>query len=100
MRVARKAMVRIPVTEQLIRFLLCRRLKGARGHIYTFKAGQLCAEIFSGEDRIPQSCKAAVRRYLLSTLSDAIVHDLSDKYRIAVQVDKAWELLACVEYEN
>jgi hypothetical protein len=97
---ARKVRVHIPVTEQLIRFLLCRRLRGARGRVYTFKAGQLCAEIFSGEDRIPQSCKAAVRRYLLSTLYEAVVHELTDKYRIVVLVDKAWELLACVEYEN
>jgi hypothetical protein len=100
MRGAKKVMARIPVTEQLIRFLLCRRLRGARGHIYTFKAGQLCAEIFSGEDRIPQSCKVMVRRYLLSTLYEAVVHELTDKYRIVVQVNKAWELLACVEYEN
>jgi hypothetical protein len=94
------ARVRIPVTEQLIRFLLCRRLRGARGHIYTIKPFQICAEIFSGEDRVPQSCKVTVRRYLLSTLYEATVHELTTKYRIVVQVNKAWELLACVEYEN
>jgi len=99
MRGARKVKVRGPVTVQLIRFLLCRRLRRARGHIYTFKAGRLCAEIFMGED-ISQSCRAMVRRYLLSILHEAIVHELSDKQRIVVQVNKAWELLACAEYEN
>jgi hypothetical protein len=97
---ARKVRVHTPVTEQLIRFLLCRRLRGARGHIYTFKAGQLCAEIFGGEDRIQQSCKVMVRRYLLSTLYEAVVHELTDKYRIVVNVGKARELLGCADYEN
>jgi len=99
MRGVRKVRMHVPVTEQLIRFLLCRRLKGARGHIYTFRVGRLCAEIFMGED-ISQSCRTMVRRYLLSVLHEAIVHELSDKHRIAVQVNKARELLECVEYEN
>jgi len=100
MRGAGNTKVRIPVTEQLIRFLLCRRLRGARGNIYTIKAGQICAEIFRGESQVPVSCKVTVRRYLLSVLNEAIVRELTDKYRIVVNVNKAWELLACVEYEN
>jgi len=99
MRNARRARVRIPMTEQFIRFLLCRRLRGALGHMYTFRVGRLCAEIFTGED-VSQSCRVMVRRYLLSTLHEAIVHELSDKHRITVQVNKARELLECVEYEN
>jgi hypothetical protein len=99
MRGARKVRARVPVTEQMIRFLLCRRLRGARGHIYTIRVRRLCAEIFGGEDA-PQSCKAMVRRHLLAMLYEAVVHELSDNHRITVQVSKAWELLACVEYEN
>jgi hypothetical protein len=42
----------------------------------------------------------AVRRFVLAILHEAIVHELSDKYRIVVDVNKAWELLACAEHEN
>ncbi|CAG25657.1 hypothetical protein PyrSV_gp38 [Pyrobaculum spherical virus] len=100
MRGAGNVKIRISVTEQLIRFILCRRLKGARGNVYTIKAAQICAEIFRGESKVPVSCKVTVRRYLLGALYDAIVHDLTDKYRIVVNVGKAWELLGCEEYED
>jgi len=46
------------------------------------------------------ACKVAVRRFVLALLYDAIVHELSDKYRIVVDVNKARVLLDCVEYEN
>jgi hypothetical protein len=99
MRGTRDAMVRVRLSEQLIRLLLCRRLKGARGNLYTIRARQICEEI-SGVDQPSVACKVAVRRFVLAMLYEAIMHELSDKYRIVVNVAKAWELLACVEYEN
>ena len=98
MRGTRDARVRVRLSEQLVRMLLCRRLNGARGHIYTIRARQICEEI-SGVDQASVACKVAVRRFVLALLYDAIVHELSDKYRIVVDVNKARELLAC-EYEN
>ena len=100
MRGAGNIKMRVPVTEKLIRPILCQRLRGARGNIYTFKAGHICADLFHGESKVPVSCKVAVRRYLLSALKEAIVYELTDKYRIVVNVNKARELLACGEYEN
>ncbi len=100
MRGVRNIKLRIPLTEQLIRFFICRSLKRARGYLYTIKPGVICAEILRGEDRVSQSCRMAVRWFLQSTLNEAIVHDLSTKYRIIVQVHKARELLRCAEYEN
>jgi hypothetical protein len=99
MRRAGRVNVRVPLTDQLIRRILCQKIRGARGHLYTIKARQICEEI-SGEDQASVACKVAVRRYLTAALYEAIVRELSNKYRIVVEVSKAWELLACVEYEN
>ena len=95
----RDVRVRVRFSEQLIKLLLCRRLNGARGHIYTIKARQICEEI-SIVEQPSMACKAAVRRFVLALLYDAIVHELSDKYRIMINVGKARELLGCSEYEN
>ncbi len=100
MRGVRNVKVRIPLTEQLIRFFLCQSLKRARGYLYTIKPRVICAEILRGEDRVSQSCRMAVRWFLQSALKEAVVHDLSTKYRIVVQVHKARELLGCAEYED
>jgi len=99
MRETRDVRVRVRLSEQLVRMLLCRLLSGARGNIYTIKARQICEEI-SGVDQPSVACKVAVRRFVLALLYEAIVRELSNKYRIVVDVKKARELLDCVEYEN
>jgi len=99
MRVTRDARVRVRLSDNMIRMLVCKRLRGARGNIYTIRARQICEEI-SGVDQASVACKVAVRRFVLALLYDAIVHELSDKYRIVVAVSKARELLGCSEYEN
>jgi len=98
MRETRDVRVRVRLSEQLVRTLLCKRLSGARGNIYTIKTRQICEEI-SGVDQPSAACKAAVRRLTLLMLHEAIVHELSDKYRIVVDVKKARVLLGC-EYED
>jgi hypothetical protein len=100
MRGSKNVKVFVSLTEQTIRSLLCRNLKRARGHVYTVKVGPLCAELLRGEHYVSQLCRVAVRRFLLEALKDAIVHDLSNKQRIVVQVHKARELLVCEEYED
>jgi len=95
----RDARVRVRLSEQLIKLLLCRRLNGALGNIYTIRARQICEEI-SGVDQASVACKVAIRRFVLAVLHEAIVHELSDRYRIVINVGKARELLGCSEYEN
>jgi hypothetical protein len=99
MRWTRDARVRVRLSEQLVRMLLCRRLREARGNIYTVKARHICEEI-SGVDQASVACKVAIRRFVLAVLHEAIVHELSDRYRIVINVGKARELLGCSEYEN
>jgi len=99
MRVTRDARVRVRLSDNMIRMLVCKRLRGARGNIYTIRAGQICEEI-SGVDQASVACKVAVRRFVLAVLHEAIVHELSDRYRIVINVGKARELLGCSEYEN
>jgi len=98
MRWTRHAKVRVPLTEYMIRTQVCKRLRAALGNVYTIKAGQICGEI-TGDDRASAACKVAVRRYLLAVLNEAIVRELSNKYRIVVDVKKARELLDC-EHED
>lgn len=81
-----------------IRSLLCQKLKQARGNIYTIKTKLMCAELMRMDD-VSMACRVMVRRYVLSVLQDAIVSELSEKYRIVVQVNKAREILGC-GYEN
>jgi hypothetical protein len=79
--------------------IICQKLKGARGGVYTLKPRQLCSELFFGEN-IPY-CVAKVRKHLLSILGDAIVHELSNRKYIVVMVNKALEILACgQQYED
>jgi len=77
-------------TERLTK-IICQKLMGARGSVYTLKPKQLCDELFFG--KYVHFCTVKVREYLLSTLGDAIV--LADKKYIVVMVKKAWEILAC-----
>jgi hypothetical protein len=86
------------VSEETIRSLLCRKLQGARGNVFTIKTGQLCAEMVRSDD-VSMKCKVVVRRYVLSYLQDAIIAELSEKHRIVVLVNKAREILRC-GYEN
>jgi hypothetical protein len=82
--------------------IICQRLMGARGGVYTLKPRQLCAELFFGEN-IPY-CTVRVREYLLKVLGDAAIKELTNKKHVVVIVDKAWEILECDkrirEYEN
>jgi hypothetical protein len=92
----RDVKVHVTVSEETIRSLLCRKLQGARGNVMTIKTGQLCAETL-GSAEVSMKCKVAVRRYVLSYLQDAIIDELSEKYRIVVLVNKAREILRCHE---
>jgi len=83
--------VRYHITTGRLAKIICQKLMGARGGVYTLKPRQLCNELFFGE-HIP-FCAVKVREYLLSTLGDAIV--LADKKYIMVMVKRAWEILAC-----
>jgi hypothetical protein len=82
--------------------LICQKLVGARGGVYTLKPRQLCAEMFFGEN-FPY-CAVKVREHLLKMLGDAVVNELANRKYIVVVVDKAWEVLECErrlsEYEN
>ena len=98
MRENMSVMVHFKLTEQTIKWLLCQRLMRTRGHILTLKTGHICNEIFGEEHS--QSCRTTVRRYLLSTLAEAVIQELTTKNRIVVQVSKARELLGCDNYEN
>jgi len=98
MRKNRNVMVHFKLTEQTIKWLLCQRLMRTRGHIFTFKTGYICNELFVEEHS--QACRTTVRRYLLSTLAEAVIQELTTKNRIVVQVSKARELLGCDNYEN
>jgi hypothetical protein len=99
MRGTRDARVRVHLSEQLVKLLLCRRLNGALGNIYTIRVRQICEEI-SGVGQASVACKVAIRWFVLAMLHEAIVHELSDRYRIVINVGKARELLGCSEYEN
>jgi hypothetical protein len=92
----RNAKVRVVLTEQSIRSLLCRKLSNARGHLLTVKAGQLCNEAMR-VDELSMTCRVMVRQYLLSVLRDAVIPDFSRKYRIVLSVDKARDILGCNE---
>ena len=94
MRWVKSVKFRRCVSEEMIRSLLCQWLSGARGNVYTIKAFRLCAEMLRTND-VSMTCKVAVRHYVLSVLQDAIIGELSDKYRIVVQVNKAREILRC-----
>ncbi len=72
------------------------RLAGARGHLYTIKPGQICAELFFGE-HVPY-CAMKVREHLMSVLHDAIVAELTNNKYIVVLIDKAWEVLGCGQH--
>ncbi len=100
MRGSKNVKLLVTLTGESIRSLLCQNLNRARGNVYTVKVGHLCVELFRGEHYVSQSCRVAVRRFVLEMLSDAIIQDLSDRHRIVVQVHKARELLGCVEYED
>jgi hypothetical protein len=100
MRGCRDVKVRIPLTAQSIRSLLCQNLKMARGNVYTVKVRHLCVQLYRSEHYVSPSCSVVVRQFLLEVLNDAIVQDLTDKHRIVVLVHKARELLACEEYED
>jgi hypothetical protein len=95
---AKRVKVHVIVSEEAIRSLLCRKLQRACGNLLTIKAGRLCAEMVHSDD-VSMTCKVAVRRYVLTYLQDAIVAELSEKYRIVVLVNKAREILRC-GYEN
>jgi len=95
MKRSRGLVIRVQVTEDMIRSILCRKLQGARGHIYTFKPGPICFELLGFEDRGSQACRVAVRQFIMEVLREAIVGELSAKYRLVVQVNKARELLGC-----
>jgi hypothetical protein len=94
MRGIRNVKVRMSVTEQMIRTALCKKLQKARGNLFTVKTGQLCDEMMHS-DVASMSCRVAARRFLLSVLRDAIVGELSGKYRIVVLVNEARRLLGC-----
>jgi hypothetical protein len=81
--------------------ILCQKLIGARGNLFTIKPRYLCFDLFFGEN-VPY-CTVKVREHLLKMLGDAIVKELTGK-NIVVVVNKAWEILECDrrirEYEN
>lgn len=97
---SREAKVCIKLTDKLIRLLLCAKLKEARGHLFTVKAGRLCVEIYGSVDAVPTTCRVAVRGYVMTTLRDAVVYELTNKTRIVVDVKKAWDLLRCEEISD
>jgi hypothetical protein len=99
MRRTKDLTVRVPVTEHLVRFLVCKRIKATRGQVLSIKVGDICAEIYPME-RSPQTCRAKVKRILLDVLGDAVIHELTNRKHIVVYVSKAKELLRCEEYEN
>jgi hypothetical protein len=82
--------------------IICQRLIGAMGKLYTIKPRHICFELFFGEN-VPY-CTVKVREHLLKMLGDAIVSELTNKKYIVIMVDKAWEILECGrrirEYEN
>jgi hypothetical protein len=98
MRRVKSFEVHMSVSEEIIRSLLCQKLRGARGNLFTIKTGQLCIQLMRTHD-VSMACKVTVRRYVLSVLQDAVVGELSEKYRIVVLVNKAREILRC-GYEN
>jgi len=90
----------IKVMEKLIRTLLCKRVSEARGNVVSIKAGRICLDIYGSIDAVPLSCRMAVRDYVFDKLREAVVHELSNRYRIVLDVRKARELLRCEELED